>query len=235
MLALPAIGDIEAFAFPVLEDGHGRRRWLDSRAGSRLRAPRYVHHRPAYRRGTSVGWHRLGDSTCRSCSYIRLSHACLSTCILQPKFGPAQPPLKVNASTSPSSITIGQSSVLTATVTGGTPWYHYNWTILPVGCANQNRSSLTCEPSEQGVFTVGVTVSDSLGKMANSSTNLTVNGPAPTSSFLGLSAYVLYVFAALVGVVAAVATALVLVRVRRRSPRKPQPLVPSPPTRMFPR
>jgi len=132
---------------------------------------------------------------------------------------------KVTVSANPSSVDLGDTSTLSVLISGGAPWFKYNWTALPIGCGNRNTSTLTCRPTEKGSFSVRVSVTDSTGRTASNSTVLLVEAPSSGNPFLETSAYTLYVFAALVGVVAAVATALVLVRVRRRRPPGAKPLV----------
>ena len=133
--------------------------------------------------------------------------------------------LKVVVSANPSSVSLGDTSILSVSVSGGTPWFKYNWTALPLGCVNQNTSTLTCKPTEKGGFSVRITVTDSTGRTASNSTVLQVAAPSSGNPFFGTNAYTLYVFAALVGVVAAALTALILVRARRRRPPGARPIV----------
>ncbi len=78
---------------------------------------------------------------------------------------------------SPAIITLGSTSYLNATVTGGTAPYTYNYVGLPTGCSSQNLANLVCTPTVSGAFTVTVTVTDSKSLTASQSTTLTVNQP----------------------------------------------------------
>jgi PKD domain-containing protein/galactose oxidase-like protein/SprB-like repeat protein len=68
--------------------------------------------------------------------------------------------LTVRLSVAPTSIVLGQSSMLTATASGGSPPYSYSWN-LPAGCASANRSTLSCTPTVTGNLSLAVTVHDS--------------------------------------------------------------------------
>lgn len=131
--------------------------------------------------------------------------------------------LKVKVTANPASLTLGNSTNLTAVVTGGAPWFHFNWTLLPVGCTGGNRSSLNCTPSEIGTFIVSVSVNDSGGRTsATNATSVVVSGKTSPAS-PALSATTLYVFAGVIGIAAAGITALVLVIFTRRRHRRPPP------------
>jgi PKD domain len=135
----------------------------------------------------------------------------------RPPLGPSVSALKVIVLANPSSLDLGSRVTLTADATGGTPWYKYDWTALPVGCSNLNSSSLNCAPSEKGTFSVSVTVTDSTGAFKTASTTVVVNQPS-NNPLLGFNTFTLYVFAVGLGVAAAVATTLVILVVRRRPP-----------------
>jgi YVTN family beta-propeller protein len=62
----------------------------------------------------------------------------------------------------PASIDVGQSTVLTATATGGTGSYNYTWNDLPAGCTVSLQQA-DCAPSSAGNYSVTVTVTDSNG------------------------------------------------------------------------
>ncbi|MCI4351590.1 MAG: hypothetical protein L3K15_08790, partial [Thermoplasmata archaeon] len=88
-------------------------------------------------------------------------------------------PISVSLKTSAVTIDQGQSVTFTATSAGGTGLFNYNWTSLPPGCMNADRSSVTCMPSSAGAFSIGVTARDAFPRSASTSIALTVH-PAPT-------------------------------------------------------
>jgi hypothetical protein len=129
----------------------------------------------------------------------------------------------------PSQLTLGNSTNLTARVTGGAGWIGYDWTATPVGCASRNASFIDCTPSETGTFVVTVVVNDSVGKSATNSTDVVVNASETSSTGSGstLSPMGVYLFALVLGIVAAVvASVIVAVFLRRRSRRPPGPPLP---------
>ncbi|MCI4321680.1 MAG: PKD domain-containing protein [Thermoplasmata archaeon] len=73
--------------------------------------------------------------------------------------------LTVTLAVTPHSVVLGQSSTLTASVSGGSAPYSYAWN-LPAGCVSANRSSLTCAPTVAGNLTLAVTVHDSASHSA---------------------------------------------------------------------
>ncbi|MCI4369687.1 MAG: hypothetical protein L3K09_09035, partial [Thermoplasmata archaeon] len=60
----------------------------------------------------------------------------------------------------PTETDVGGGFDLNVTPAGGTAPYSYSYSGLPVGCATANLSSLWCDPTGQGVYEVGVVVSD---------------------------------------------------------------------------
>jgi YVTN family beta-propeller protein len=54
----------------------------------------------------------------------------------------------------------------------------YSWTGLPAGCASQNSLAITCSPAVAGTFSVAVTVGDSNGFVARSTSLTFVVAPA---------------------------------------------------------
>ena len=79
---------------------------------------------------------------------------------------------------------VGQSVLLSATVSGGTGSYTYTWGTLPTGCATSNTAALTCSPASvgSGAFATTVTVTDGNGVSLTSATvTLTVSAD-PTLS-----------------------------------------------------
>lgn len=124
----------------------------------------------------------------------------------------------VSFTATPSTLTVGAQLTLTVTVSGGVSPFTYSYVQLPSGCAEQNSSSLLCAPTAPGRSIVVVTVSDRLGRSAQSNVTVQVN-PAGSSSgtFLGLPSFAAY---GLIGlVVALVAVGGLLFAMKRR--RKP--------------
>ena len=147
---------------------------------------------------------------------------------------PAVAPLRVEVVASPSTLTLGNTTVLTALLADGTPWYSFVWAPLPPGCATKNLSSLNCTPTTVGAYRPGVTVTDSTGQSRANATTLFVNSTQRPGSGSVVSGPT-YLFAGLVGIGAAVAsTLLILLFTRRRRRRQPpipfsqHPYVPPP-------
>jgi len=94
-------------------------------------------------------------------------------------------PLAAQLTVLPSDITLGQSTNLTTTTTGGAPPFTYAYTGLPPGCQSSSTSSFRCTPNATGTFTVQVTVTDSHGNTTTAAATLTVasaNGSGGSSS-----------------------------------------------------
>ena len=78
-------------------------------------------------------------------------------------------------SSSAQALDVGQSVTLSATVSGGSAPYTYNWT-LPQGCASGNTATLACSPTTTGSATVTVTVVDGNGvSLTSTALHLTVS------------------------------------------------------------
>lgn len=71
------------------------------------------------------------------------------------------PAFSVSLSIHPKIIDIGQSTTLTANVSGGVQPYNYSWAGLPGNCAGGNVSTITCNPNMVGIYNVTVSVTDS--------------------------------------------------------------------------
>lgn len=90
----------------------------------------------------------------------------------------------VTVAASSTSVDMGKSTTLTATVSGGSGGFSYTWAGLPTGCSSSSVASLPCTPTATGTFLASVTVKDSNGLSASSSTvSITVNvDPTVTAS-----------------------------------------------------
>lgn len=80
----------------------------------------------------------------------------------------------------PTSVDLGQSTVLTAAVSGGSGGYVYGWSGLPPGCTGADVPVLDCQPNASSeppvTMTVTVSVTDSNGYPVTASTHLSIEG-----------------------------------------------------------
>ncbi|MFI5414348.1 MAG: hypothetical protein ACHQ16_01585 [Candidatus Lutacidiplasmatales archaeon] len=76
---------------------------------------------------------------------------------------------------------IGATTILSASVVGGSGVYSYSYSPLPAGCPAVNFSSFRCVPQSTGTTTVGLVASDGLGGLVWGNVTLTVR-PLPTVS-----------------------------------------------------
>jgi len=124
---------------------------------------------------------------------------------------------------SAASVTVGQTIVFTASVTGGTAPYSYTWNGLPTGCSSSDTSQLSCAPTATGAWTVSVTVTDSSSVSRTSApvsiTTTSSSSSAGSGSFAGLSENDWLVVVAVIVIVAVIAG--VLLAVRGRKPKSP--------------
>jgi DNA-binding beta-propeller fold protein YncE len=74
----------------------------------------------------------------------------------------------------PSTVTLGNTSDLTVTTTGGQAPFSYSYSALPPGCATQDLATLPCTPNTVGSYTVKVDVYDASESHANATAQLTV-------------------------------------------------------------
>lgn len=93
-------------------------------------------------------------------------------------FVPA-PPSIVSFSAQPSSIALTSSTTFDVSASGGSGTLSYAYSSLPPGCSSQDTASLPCVPTSPGVYSVGVTVTDSLARSASATTVLTVGTGYP--------------------------------------------------------
>lgn len=130
-------------------------------------------------------------------------------------------PLTVGLTANPETVTLGEATYLNASVSGGTLPYSYAWT-LPSGCLAVDSANISCKPNESGTFTIRLTVSDTSSPVRSGFANISL---VVTSSSGGSSLFTegsIFLFAGVIGTVAAVVTALVIVSLwRRRSRRAP--------------
>ncbi|HEY6238000.1 MAG TPA: hypothetical protein VIZ68_02295, partial [Thermoplasmata archaeon] len=124
---------------------------------------------------------------------------------------------------SPSTVTVGGTVTFLVNATGGTPPLTYAYSGLPTGCTTSDAPSFACVPTLPGQWAVGVTVTDSLGRFAQSLAALTVSPepstpagstPGPTVTLTVPESILLVVIGILVGLLVAM---LAVVLLRRRS------------------
>ncbi len=77
-----------------------------------------------------------------------------------------------------SSIDVGQTTTLSAAVSGGARWTSLAWNGLPPGCPSSNASVLSCTPTSSGAYAVSVTATDANGGSASSTAWLLTVSPA---------------------------------------------------------
>ncbi len=123
----------------------------------------------------------------------------------------------------PDAITVGESTVLQVSLSGGAAPISYDYTGLPGGCLTHSVASLDCSPTSSGTFNVSVTIQDSLGEKQVSTILLHV-APAYLSSPSGSSAFLTPSTLLLVALgIAAVVCIAVLIRRRRQRPEAETP------------
>ena len=88
---------------------------------------------------------------------------------------------------SPPNITLGSSTTLKVSVTGGAAPYTYVYIDLPAGCLSANNSRLSCVPTASGVFSIQVEVTDTKSHTVAATAGLTVG--EGSSSSLSISSF----------------------------------------------
>jgi PKD repeat protein len=83
-------------------------------------------------------------------------------------------PLAIGLEAVPPSLEVGNSSIITATPTGGHGTYTVTWPGKPAWCAAVTVLSLNCTPVAVGNFTLEVSVTDATGTTATNSVTLIV-------------------------------------------------------------
>jgi hypothetical protein len=116
----------------------------------------------------------------------------------------------------PSSFTVGTSTVLTVTASGGTGPLTYSYSGLPDGCTSMNASALSCTPTSTGSYTIMVTVTDVHQMSTSASVTIQVNSQSTSGGLLGNNLWLLVI---LVVIVAAV---IVVILVARRGKKPAQ-------------
>ncbi len=141
-------------------------------------------------------------------------------------------PLTVTLVADPSSVVLGNATVLEATIAGGDPPVELTYAGLPAGCTSQNLSNLPCTSTATGTFTVEVTATDADGHFAQGNASLTVTTSAPGAAAPTNSGTTTWIVIGVVVVIAVVGLLVVLLRRRRPSGTPapaPGPAGPPPP------
>ncbi len=89
-------------------------------------------------------------------------------------------PLAFALTASPAYVVTGGTTYLNVTVQQGTSSFTYHYTNLPAGCTSSSVASLSCSPSQPGLYLVSATVSESGGGTLTRATFLAV-ASAPLS------------------------------------------------------
>lgn len=79
-----------------------------------------------------------------------------------------------------SALDVGQSTLLSSALSGGSGGDLYAWTGLPAGCLPVNAPSVSCTPSAAGTYAVQLTVTDSNGYVVRSSALTLTVSPDPS-------------------------------------------------------
>jgi YVTN family beta-propeller protein len=132
---------------------------------------------------------------------------------------------------SPASLAVGETTVISANVSGGTTPFTYQFTSLPPGCNAVNASAVTCAPTTPGNFSVTVSVLDAVGGAVNGTVTLQVS-PATNGCCAGsldLGGGVAIEIALVVVAASALVAGWVAYRRRRRKFEGQSAVSPAPP------
>lgn len=90
----------------------------------------------------------------------------------------------VSLTAQPSTLDLGMAANLTATILGAAPPFTYEWSGLPMGCASQNTSTISCTANQTGTFDVQLRVLDAAGLARSSGVTLTVDAAPRVGSLV---------------------------------------------------
>jgi YVTN family beta-propeller protein len=82
----------------------------------------------------------------------------------------------------PGSVDVGQFVTFSTSASGGSGDYVYAWTGLPSGCSNSNSASVSCLPTQAGLFSISVGVTDGNGWEVNSASLPFTVGTDPSAT-----------------------------------------------------
>ncbi|MCI4349895.1 MAG: hypothetical protein L3K15_00025 [Thermoplasmata archaeon] len=89
----------------------------------------------------------------------------------------------VALTTDHTALDVGQMVTVASSLAGGAAPFSYVYSGLPAGCPTRDASSLACQPTATGTFSIGVRATDGLGAFAPGSASLTVNALPSIPSF----------------------------------------------------
>jgi YVTN family beta-propeller protein len=86
----------------------------------------------------------------------------------------SNPPAISSVTIDPNPLTLGDTTYINVSATGGTGPLTYTYTGLPTGCTTANVSYLACTPTVSGAFSIGIFVNDSLKESTSAIASLFV-------------------------------------------------------------
>ena len=99
------------------------------------------------------------------------------------------PPTVSSITAAPAALDVGQSTTLSATATNGTGLAStYAWSGLPAGCASSDKLTVSCAPTDAGMYSVTVSVADSNAETVTSVPVILSVAPALSAPTLTSSA-----------------------------------------------
>jgi MYXO-CTERM domain-containing protein len=145
------------------------------------------------------------------------------------QFVAAPAALSVTLTADPATLNLHNSTVLTASILGGTSPYSLVYSGLPTGCSTGNTTSLSCDPTATGSFRVTVTVTDHSGKTAEANATVTVQASGPSTSSSSSTNLPWDWIIVGVAILALLLLLLLLLARRRRAKSEPAAAAPAPP------
>lgn len=93
------------------------------------------------------------------------------------------PPTVQSFAIDPSTITLGRTIEVTATVLGGAPPVRLAFTGFPPGCPSSGTGNFTCQPTSAGAYDARMVATDAAGEAASASAILLVRAPTGIAAF----------------------------------------------------
>jgi hypothetical protein len=110
---------------------------------------------------TGANWNFTPSSAGSYTVYVKVTDAVSATATSNTVTVPVNPALSVSISVTTVFMDIGQSHTFTATVSGGTPPFYYQWYLNGVAVPGATSNTWTFTPTSPGTNTVYVIVTDS--------------------------------------------------------------------------
>jgi|GEM_PF-3383468 len=100
-----------------------------------------------------------------------------------PEVTVASDPVLTGFGALPSTIRLGNGSVIGGVVVGGTSPFNFTYAGLPAGCPSRNASAFACVPTTIGTYPIELTSTDAVGSVATGTATLVVEpgGSTPTA------------------------------------------------------